>query len=802
MKKRWILLCLAGMLLYTNPVWATPFPDKTNEVIQDEDNYLKSSDRENFEEALKQFPGQYKVVVVESTQPETQSPDEYAQKLYDNYNLSEDTLMVVLDINTEELGVYAGPALQKKGAKPELLHEKIKSYYEPFRNQKEYVKGIELFITELNHELNRQQGGGLTSASSSETAEPEEQPQKSKQSGLAALPWWLYVLGLLFLVLSAALVVGLIRRRSIFAQVDEVEDWKDELVEKINVIEVEKSLRRSTGMTEERFLKLANRKENMLRIRIPDVEMMILEAEEACDRFRFQLALGLMSEARETLASIEQELAELKTDTTKVVTTKQENKLAIPEIGKQFEQVERRLSDLRLEYGLAFHDLKAGLDEVEEMRCQIKDALAAGDDVKAYEMTMNAQKQLASLSESIEQIPPLVVQISKDMHEELKQLEEGITQAIGEGYDLKEHALEGSLLQAKQLLIAARTALEEGSLHAVRTHVKAFEVLLDTTYQSIEETVLAQRQAAAAQATAIPPEDTLEGEEAGCLESEEEADTEAAERDRVVEDRFAVEEQEPARPEAVEPYAEAHKPQEEVHEVERQQPFPAASLSQAEREVLLDAHLPVSSRTAAAELGAEESHEEIRTIEEEEPEYELVIPKEHTQQVEEAEKPEVVFFQTEDEALDELERISSTLVRIRQQIKRSYLPGIPDQLKYMFEEIVQLLAQTQATMEQYRYDLEEVSILLSDANELLVETEKLTERIISACQAAEGAIQYANRYRRQNRQVNDLLSKAEQAFRQLSFQEAYQLAEEARLVIEGEPAETDKRWLLRRKKKG
>ncbi len=802
MKKRWFLLCLAGMLLYTNPVWATPFPDKTKEVVQDEDHYLKESDRENFAETVKQFPGQYKIVVVESTQPETQTPDEYAQKLYDNYNLSEDTLMVVLDINTEQLGVYAGPALQAKGAKPELLHDKITSYYEPFRNQKEYLKGIELFITELNNELNRQSSSdGQAVAEQTDAGEASNaQAAKSEKSGWLALPWWLFALGLLFVGLTVALVYGLIRRRSIFGQVDEVEDWKDELVEKINVIEVEKSMRRATGITEERYLQLANRKENMLRVRIPDVEMMILDAEEACDRFRFQLALGLLSEARETLSAIEQELTELKTDTTKVVTAKQENKLVIPEIGKQFEQVERRLSDLRLEYGLSFHELKAGLDEVEAMRSRVKEALAAGDDVGAYETTVKAQKQMSVLTESIEQIRPLVAQVNKELPEELKQLEEGISQAIGNGYDLNEHALEGSLLQAKQLLNAARTALEEGSLEMVRTHIKAFEVLLETTYQSIEETVMAQREAAAAAANAVG---------AVLQEVEDEEDLEEVQAAEEIEagdlDHPVVTEVE--KEEETEPQPEAWVEQEEAEEAidEREEPIviekeelvavasvpAAAAMTQAEREVLLNTRAPVPAMVQTAEFEPED-----------EPEYELVIPKANTQQEEEEHAAEVLMITSEDEALDELERISNALMRIRQQIKRSYLPGIPDQLKYLFEEVVQLLAQTQATMEQYRYDLEEVSILLNDAHELLVETEKLTERTISACQLAEGAIQYTNRYRRQNRQVNELLTKAEQAFRQLSFTEAYQLAEEARLVIEGQPAESDKGWLLRRKKKG
>ncbi len=816
------MLCLAGMLLYANPAFATPFPDKTDEIVQDADSYLKKEDRTKFADALKDNPGSYKVVVVESTAPEAESPDIYAQKLFDNYNLAEDALMVVLDMDTEQLGVYAGPALQSKGANLEMLHDKITSYYEPFRNQKQYLTGIQTMIDEVNSEVDRiKTNPGTANPAAADQSDAKSTDQEG--TGLGGVPWWIYLIGVVFAGLSVSLVYAMIRRRSIFAQVDDVEDWKDELVEKINVIEVEKPRSRSSGVTEVRYHHLADKKENLLRIRIPDVEMMILDAEEACDRFRFTLALGMLEEARAAIAEIEEELSELKTDSSKVAVTKQENKVVIPEIGKLFEQVERRLSDLRLEYGLSFHELKATLDEVDTMRQLVKTSRAAGDDVHAYETTLKAQQLLESVNKSMEQIPSMVQRINKELPEEFKQLEDGIDQVMRDGFQLEQTALDHSLMQAKQLLAAAKGALEEGSLERVQTHQKAFEVLMDATYQSLEETVLAQREAAAAQVMPAAlkedeademPVDTLPEVTAEALQQEGDNKERDAEEWDVA--QVQVEEPDKKRSEAAPTLQTARSDQgaAKVYDYEAEEEYQteypdaagvaAAELSKAEREVLLNAKaipFPSSTRQAAAPEAPPESAEAAVDDEEE---YELVIPKRPAEWEEGRPEPEPssLVIETEDDALDELERISGTLVRVRQQIKRSYLPGIPDHLKFLFEEVVQTLARIKTIMEQYRYDLEEVAILIQDADELVSETERMAERIISTCQLAEGAIQYTNRYRRQNRQVNELLTKAEQSFRQLAFAEAYQLAEEARLVVEGAPEETETRWLLRRKKKG
>jgi septation ring formation regulator len=796
-KKKIILLCMAGLLCFSTPAGAVPFPEKTDEVVQDKDKYLPAADHEQFTQFVKDFPYAYKLVVVESTQPEAQTADEYAHKLYDNYNLSDDTLMIVLDIDTQQLGVYPGPALQKKGATLEMLHEKIASFYEPFRNQKEYIKGIELFISEVNAELSRmgQKNGsaGTPTAAAPAEAQPAETAEKSVW---LSLPWWLYLIGLLFAALLVMLIYSYFRRRHVFAQVDDVEDWKDELVEKLQMIEVDKSLRRSSGTTEERYVELANRKENIMRMRVPDVEMIILEAEEACDRFRFRMALGLLDEARELLTDIEKEMAELKSEVTKVVQTKKENKAVLPEIGKLVETVERKLSNARLEYGLPFHELKVKLDDVEAMRGTVKEALAMGDDVKAYEITMKAQTLLNGLLEELEQIPGLVKTVQVELPEELKEMEEGIAAVLDGGYELSQSQLDTAMRQAKLLLTAAGNALEEGNLELVKTHVKAFQVQMDATFQSIEQSVMQQREMAVQAKQPVQENDgvpmqpvpTAMADEEGRLDELPEHLDEPEQAEEPVhaeepvdvreESRLAMAEAAPAG-EAIAAIHAPGKPKEEA----------GAMLSVEEREELWTA-------TAAAHPEDEEAGEE------EEIEYELVIPKQPAAVAEKEQPLRQVVVETEDDVLNELERISGILMRVRQQIKRSYLPGIPDQLKYLFDRSVQLLGQIKTALDQYHYEMDEVAALLQEAYEFVHETEKMTEKVIESCQKAEGAIQYTNRYRRQNRQVNELLQKAEQAFRQLAFQEAYQMAEEARLLVEGEREEPEGRWMLRRKKKG
>ncbi|MET3287911.1 UNVERIFIED_CONTAM: septation ring formation regulator [Brevibacillus sp. OAP136] len=823
-RKSVALLCLAGLLCFSQPAWAAPFPNKTKDVVQDGNNYLVKKEREAFAESLKQFPDKYKVVVVESTAPEAKSPDEYAKLLYDNYNLDDDTMMIVLDYNSQQLGVYPGETLQDKGAKMEMLHDKIISYYEPFRNQKNYLDGIKTFITEVNNEYDRIKTQGVsatTAAAGAESTSKAADASKTK-SVMSDIPLWLYAVGLVFVALVVAFIYSYIRRRQVFIELDDTEDWKDELVDKIQQIEVDKPLRRSASKQDEWMVELANRKEHLLHVRIIDSEMMIMEAEEACDRFRFTKARGLIAECQETLEAIEAELGALKQDSVRMIAgntelvapvaeraqsaeppaaetitqqapqqtrkmpktmqqaapTTDSEAVQMPAIGKLFESVERKLTNLRLDYCLSFHELKVQLDQVEHMRTESEVAAAAGDEAAQIRMKMG-QQQLQELAKTLETIPALVHKIEKELVEDLKQLEEGIVNASSDGFDLGASDLDAALLQVKTVLKEAKSALEEGHIEKATKLVGVFTISLEKTYERIEDSLVGKKEAAATGTAANTVEKQAEEVEIVQPSITEELD---AAREELLGRTVAhdvqpfdqAEPQEPIVAAEPEPEPEWIKPQEHVY---KQEP---------EQTIHVQKAAPERKETASKQV--------------QEDEYELVIPKMGAGYA--PQKAELVI-QTEDDVLDELERINGVLLRIRQQLKRSYLPGIPDQLKYYFEQSVHNLGQITVTMERYKYSLEEVTVLLNDANELLAETELLAERTISTCQSAEGAIQYTNRYRRQNRQVNELLTKAEQAFRQLEFADALRLAEEARLIVEGgEPQTAESRWLLRKKKKG
>lgn len=815
MRKYILAMGIAAWLI--QPQWASaaPFPEKTDEVVQDESGYLNQEEVQEFTELAQELPFQVKVVVVENIMPEASTVDEYAKKLYDNYNLSDNTLMVVLDIDTQELGEYPGQALQDKGASLEMLQDLEEKFYEPFRSFQKYMEGIKLLVTEADKQLSRPTSSVETSGNTGDVATEEANHEEASEG---AFPWWVYAIGIFFLVVIASVITVSVKRRKIFLELDRLEDWKDNVTDKLNAIDLNKPLRRVTGLTEDRFIHLVDRKENLLKMMIPDVEMMILEAEEACERMRFRMARELIAEGNATMEVIEAEVQQLKEDTAKVMQTKQENKVAVPEIGKLLETAERKLTNARLDFGLSFHDLKSKLDDVGKVRVEIKAALAEGDDVKAFQLATEAQQDLQKIIADLEQIPGWVQRIQKEYGSELKQLEDNVAEMVRSGFHLGQTGADRMLLQVKQILLSAKNALEEGNLTLVETHAKAFSIALEETYDALEKAVESREQIAATlevEAEQMEPlpeamaEDALVTKEVASVISYTPTDIPDEDTDpHSVSDTMGsaippLTENE----EKIEPTLQFHEEQTESEQIAEeaadtaepeftQETQPMSPMSEEEKNALWSS--PVSKIT-----GRKEEIQSVEPVAEmEEVEYELVIPKPQTESL--IPPPPEKALETEDDVLDEMERISNALLTIRQFIQRSYLPGIPYNLKASFEQVVQALANMKRAMESYRYELDELIPLIHEANEALYETERLAQTVVHACRMAEGAIQYANRYRRQSRQVNDMLTKAEQAFRELSFEEALSLAEEARMLMEGEDdgQSNTNRWMLRKKRKG
>ena len=96
-----------------------------------------------------------------------------------------------------------------------------------------------------------------------------------------------YILGLIVLVLGF-FIIGYFFKKKRYTDIDKLEEWKMNIMNRPVLDELSKVKQLNmTGETEEMFEKWRNEWDEIVTVRLPDVEEMLFDAEEFIDKYRF-----------------------------------------------------------------------------------------------------------------------------------------------------------------------------------------------------------------------------------------------------------------------------------------------------------------------------------------------------------------------------------------------------------------------------------------------------------------------------------------------------------------------------------
>ena len=120
-------------------------------------------------------------------------------------------------------------------------------------------------------------------------------------------------------LLTVFIIVGAVMRRSIYREVDRLGLWKIELMNRPISDEISKmkSLQ-MVGETEKRFEQWRSEWERILSVELPDLEEMLIDAEEASDKYRFRKAKQILKDVDKELHTIEEKIEIAKNFTRKL----------------------------------------------------------------------------------------------------------------------------------------------------------------------------------------------------------------------------------------------------------------------------------------------------------------------------------------------------------------------------------------------------------------------------------------------------------------------------------------------------
>ncbi len=137
------------------------------------------------------------------------------------------------------------------------------------------------------------------------------------------------------------------------------------------------------------------------------------------------------------------------------------------------------------------------------------------------------------------------------------------------------------------------------------------------------------------------------------------------------------------------------------------------------------------------------------------------------------------------DARDQITTLRNEIIKVRQQLQKSNLPGIPQYVNEVVNEGIQAVTESVEALDEQPLNMDRINETIEIAEKMVGRAVEQTQLLIEQAQLAERVIQYANRYRSSNPLLAAQISEAEAAFLNYDYEVA--LEKSSKTLEEIEP---------------
>lgn len=548
----------------------------------------------------------------------------------------------------------------------------------------------------------------------------------------------LYVILAIILVLIFVVVYGTWMRKKIYNQIDRYETWKIDITNRPVTGEIARVKQlKMVGETEKKFEKWRSEWDEIVTSECPAVEEKLFDAEELADKFRFRKASQILQHLEVNLNSAEERIAQMLQDLNEVVDSEQQNRKDIVEAKEAYHRAKKDMITKRSQFKKTLPYLEDVIQKIDQEFKQYNSETENGNYIKAREILINIKKQLKNVGQQMESIPKLYKDIHNVLPEQLKELRNGYTEMVEQGYVLRHLQVEDQVNEMEKQLDIFDQAMEQTEFEETIESVNTMHQQMEWLYQHMEKEVICRRQL-------LESAPTIQQDLAVVRRKVKELDSETI----IVQQSYRIDTEDlKAHHDIDQAFAKLEKDFTEVDDVlkEKKEAFSIIL------EKLEDMRLEIN----ALRDSADEFKDKIKTLR----------------------KDELMAKET-------IQRLRQKLFDARRIVRKSNLPGVPHSYMTILEEAQDLLDEVNNKLDQKPLEMATVQQILDDATEKVNNVYEKTNELVEAAELAEQLIQYGNRYRSRHSEVNNELRRAEDYFRSYNYQEAGEIAAAAVQKVE------------------
>ena len=173
-----------------------------------------------------------------------------------------------------------------------------------------------------------------------------------------------------------------------------------------------------------------------------DIENNLFEAEGYNNSFRFFKASHQIDQIESQITLIEEDIASIRNALADLEKQESKNSGRVLHTLDLFEELQHRVADHSEEYGKGLAEIEKQLENIQSEFSQFVTLNSSGDPVEAAVILDNAENHILALTHIVDRIPAVVTTLSKELPDQLEDLENGYRKLLDANYHFAETDIE------------------------------------------------------------------------------------------------------------------------------------------------------------------------------------------------------------------------------------------------------------------------------------------------------------------------------------------------------------------------
>jgi len=304
----------------------------------------------------------------------------------------------------------------------------------------------------------------------------------------------LLVFVIIIVIAAVSYIVGMLMKRRNEEKLKKLEQRKLDLFDLPVFDEVDEIKKMHlVGQSQNTFREWSQKWEDISTTSFAELESRIFEVENLNETFRFFNVKDAIAAVDETMTEMETEVEEIRQGLKDLKDSEERNSLAVQEALDQFGEINEQIKNESESFGPALPVVQEQAEAIEKSFKQFVNLNSSGDPMEARTVLVQAEEDTYALADLVDDIPPLVEELTETFPGQLDEIEEGYSKLLEQHYQFPTKDLPEEVRQTRGQIDDALSALKKMELTEVQNISSIIATRIEQLYERLEKEIEARQ---------------------------------------------------------------------------------------------------------------------------------------------------------------------------------------------------------------------------------------------------------------------------------------------------------------------